>query len=223
MSRSRAELSSQLLHVEIEPGWFLSSGRALFLESESTLVVADIHWGYAESHRRAGNLLPSWGDAETARRLRALLDFYAPRRMIWLGDSLHTSAAAGAAEEFLAQHAPAETIVLRGNHDRAWPRINADDYRLGRCFFHHGDRDRTADAGPDDIEITGHVHPVISLGDGAGLRLKIPALVHGPRRLILPSFSDWSAGAPWNGEVAADEKLWVVSSRRIWAVSSAQL
>ena len=79
MSRSRAEL----VHVEIEPGWWLSSGRAFFLEAEKTLVVADIHWGYADSHRRAGNLLPLWGNAETAERLRRLLEFYQPRRMIW--------------------------------------------------------------------------------------------------------------------------------------------
>ena len=136
MSRSRAEL----VQAEIEPGWWLSSGRALFLEAEKTLVVADIHWGYAVSHRRAGNLLPLWGNAETAQRLQRLLDFYRPARMIWLGDSLHTAGSAEAAEEFLSAHAPAEMVILRGNHDRAWGRITADHFRLSRCLFHHGDR-----------------------------------------------------------------------------------
>jgi uncharacterized protein len=217
MSRSRADL----LQVEIEPGWWLCSGRALYLVAERTLIVADIHWGYADSHRQAGNLLPLWGDDETAARLRQLLDFYAPERMIWLGDSLHTPRSTNAAEAFLSAHAPRETIVLRGNHDRAWSRIDADHYRLGRYFFHHGDRDFAIE--PGLVEIIGHLHPAVSLGDGAGLRLKVPALIHGSRRMILPSFSDWSAGATWNGELAEDEKLWVVSSRRIWPLSSAKL
>ncbi len=74
------------------------------------------------------------------------------------------------------------------------------------------------DVADDFDEARIDLHPAVSLGDGAGLRLKVPALVHGPRRLILPSFSEWSAGAPWNGEVAEDEKLWLISPRRIWAM-----
>ena len=143
MSRSRAEL----VQVEIEPGWWLSSGRALFLEAEKTLVVAEIHWGFADSHRRVGNLLPLWGNAETAQRLCQLLEFYRPARMIWLGDSLHTSGSAEAAEEFLSAYAPQEMIVLRGNHDRKWSRITGDHFQLGRCFFHHGDREFAVEPG----------------------------------------------------------------------------
>jgi uncharacterized protein len=208
--------SSDLVQVEIEPGWWLSSGRALFLEAEKTLVVADIHWGYAESHRRAGNLLPLWGNVETAERLRRLLDFYQPARMIWVGDSLHTVGSAAAAEEFLATHAPPEMIVLRGNHDHRWSRVTADRFRLGRCLFHHGDRKIAVDDGL--IEIVGHVHPVISLTDGAGMRVRAPVLIQGRQRIILPSFCDWSIGASWHGEPAGDEKLWVISQRRVWAL-----
>jgi uncharacterized protein len=207
---------SDLVHVEIEPGWWLSSGRALFLQAEKTLVVADIHWGYAESHRRVGNLLPLWGNAETAERLRRLLDFYQPARMIWVGDSLHTVGSAAAAEEFLVAHAPPEMVVLRGNHDRRWTRVTADLFHLGRCVFHHGDRQIAVDA--DRIEIIGHIHPVITLTDGAGMRVRAPVLIQGRHRLILPSFCDWSMGASWQGEQAEDEKVWVISSRRVWAL-----
>ena len=68
-----------LLHVEIQHGWWLSGDRTLFLEEERALVVADIHWGYAESHRRAGNLLPLWGNEATAERLRRVVRHYEPR------------------------------------------------------------------------------------------------------------------------------------------------
>ncbi|MEI9999593.1 MAG: metallophosphoesterase [Verrucomicrobiota bacterium] len=210
--------TDELLEAEIRPSWRLSAERSLYLAVERTLVVADIHWGYADSHRRVGNLLPMWGDAEIARRLRRLLGHYRPARMIWLGDSLHTPLSASVAEAFLDALAPElEVVVLAGNHDRAWPRAGAHEFRLGGCFFHHGDRAPEVDAGL--IEIIGHMHPAIAWGDGAGLRLKVPALVEGPRRIILPSFSDWSAGAPWNGRLEPDERLWLISRRRIWAMT----
>ncbi len=130
---------SDLLDVEIRPGWRLSAERSLFFTNEQTLVVADIHWGYADSHRHAGNLLPLWGNEDLRRRLELLLAHYRPARMIWLGDSLHTRHGAKLAEDFLASISRGiEVIVLAGNHDRTWPRANVSEYRMGNFLFHHG-------------------------------------------------------------------------------------
>jgi metallophosphoesterase superfamily enzyme len=207
---------SDMAEVEINPGWWLSGERTLYFAAERTLAVADIHWGYAHSHRLAGNLLPLWGNDGIAHRLRRVLARYAPARMIWLGDSLHTPDAAEFAERFLEELGGIEVIVVKGNHDRRWPRADRIDYRMGACVFHHGDVVR--DLAPGEIEVIGHLHPAISWSDGAGLRLKVPALVQGPRRIVLPSFSDWSAGAAWNDRLAEDEKLWLVSPRKVWAL-----
>ena len=140
---------------------------------------------------------------------------------IWLGDSLHTPAAAEFAESFLDQLGPLEVIVIKGNHDRAWPRANHREYRLGKLVFHHGDA--ACELAPGEIELIGHIHPAMSWSDGAGLRVKVPALIHGPRRIVLPSFSDWSAGAPWNNRLEQNETLWLVAPRRVWPLpASAQ-
>jgi metallophosphoesterase superfamily enzyme len=208
---------TDLVDVEIRPGWRLSAERTLYFPGERTLVIADIHWGYADSHRRAGNLLPLWGDAQLARRLTRVLAHYRPARMIWLGDSLHTPHGARFAEEFLSNMSgEIEVVVLAGNHDRTWSRVDAHEYRLGEWLFHHGDR--VGNLERQLVEFIGHIHPAISWSDGAGLRLKVPALVEGPRRVILPSFSDWSGGATWNGRLEEGERLWLVSPRRIWAL-----
>jgi metallophosphoesterase superfamily enzyme len=210
---------SSLVDVEIRPGWRLSAERSLFLARESTLVVADIHWGYADSHRHAGNLLPLWGNEQLKRRLEFLLAHYRPNRMIWLGDSLHTRGGAKLAEDFLDGISPeVEVIVLAGNHDRSWSRADLSEYRLGECIFHHGDQPRKVEAG--HIEIIGHIHPAFAWSDGAGLRLKVPALVEGPNRIILPCFSEWSSGATWNENLGEGDKLWLISARKIWDVTS---
>ena len=211
--------TNDLLDVEVRPGWRLSSERSLYFDRERTLVVADIHWGYADSHRRIGNLLPLWGNEELDRRLCRLVAHYQPARMIWLGDSLHTREAAPIAEEFLAGlDASLEVIILAGNHDRTWPRADAEEFQMGECHFHHGHH--VVKIAPGMTEVIGHLHPAVSWSDGAGLRLKLPALVEGRSRLILPSFSDWSAGAAWNGRLEEGEKLWLISSRKIWAARS---
>ena len=209
--------TTELLDVEIRPGWRVSAERSLYFAEERTLVVADIHWGYADSHRRIGNLLPLWGDEQIAKRLQRLLSHYRPARMIWLGDSLHTRPRRALRKRFSKpSRADIEVIILAGNHDRAWPRIDAPDYRLGDCYFHHGDK--TRDIETDLTEIIGHIHPAISWSDGAGLRLKVPALVEGKNRVILPSFSEWAGGAPWNERLEEGERLWLISQRKIWAL-----
>jgi putative SbcD/Mre11-related phosphoesterase len=210
-----------LIHVQIQPGWWLSGDRTLFLEADRVLVVADIHWGYAHSHRQIGNLLPLWGNEAIAERLRRLVRHYRPERMIWLGDSLHTPEGAQFAERYLEEITHIEVIVISGNHDRAWKRADRAEFILADCLFHHGHQPR--EVAPHLIEVMGHVHPAMAWSDGAGLRLKMPALVQGPRRIILPSFSDWSAGTSWHDRLGEDEKLWLISPKKIWPVTRAHL
>lgn len=201
--------------AEVRPGVFLDGAGALFLTGEGLLVVADLHWGYSASHRVAGNLLPQWGDAELARRLRDLLARWPVRRFLWLGDSLHTLAGRSAAEAFLASLPPSlDTVVLAGNHDRAWDRARPGPWDIPGFRFHHGDQATAVPEGA--VEVAGHVHPAVVLNDGAGGRARVPALVDGPRRLLLPAFSPWAAGAGWNGRLLPDERLWVVSPRRVF-------
>jgi len=83
-------------------------------------------------------------------------------------------------------------------------------------FFHHGDC--ALPVPPGCVEVIGHHHPALSWSDGAGTRLKIPALIASRRRLILPAFSPWAAGTPWNDRLEAEETLWAVAPSRIFAV-----
>lgn len=203
--------------TEIQPGLWLDSRRAVYFEPLGLLAVADLHWGYAVSHQAAGNLLPSWGDEEIARRLSGLISDYQPEEMIWLGDSLHDLAGRRPAEAFL-RACDVPVILLPGNHDRKWDVARERSVSRGHFFFHHGD---TAIAVPGQtIEVIGHFHPAFSWYDGAGGRMKLPGLVRGPKRIILPAFSPWAAGAPWNSSLADDEELWVISPNRIFPVTT---
>ncbi|QYM80130.1 metallophosphoesterase [Horticoccus luteus] len=207
--------------LEILPGLWLDARRALWFAAQRLLVVADLHWGYAAAHRATGNLLPLWGDDEIAARLNHLVADYAPAEMLWLGDSLHALPGRAAAEDFLRTTSTPITI-LSGNHDVKWPR--AADATLVRAglFFHHGDRP-VPPLTAGTIEIIGHHHPALLWRDYTGTRLKLPALIASPSRLILPAFSPWAAGTPWNDRLSPGDILWAVSPKRIFPVTPTQL
>jgi metallophosphoesterase superfamily enzyme len=200
---------------EIRPGVYLDSRLALWVESARLLVVADLHWGYADSHRAQGNLLPLWGDDQIAQRLDSLSADYVPAEIIWLGDSLHTLAGARAAENYLARSNIPITVVS-GNHDRAWKRADQERFvERGRFLFHHGDAAR--EVPPGVTEVIGHLHPAVTWSDGAGTCIKMPALVASERRLVLPAFSPWAGGALWKS-AASGETLYAITAKRIFTV-----
>lgn len=203
---------------EILPGVWLDARLGVFFERLQLLVVADLHWGYVESHRARGHLLPWWGDDDIEQRLQGLITDYAPQEMLWLGDSLHTLAGRSRAEQFLA-NVSLPTIVLAGNHDARWSAVRGSLLHREGFSFHHGDQPISDALPPTAVEVMGHHHPAVRFRDGAGLRLKLPALVASPRRLILPAFSPWAAGTPWT-TTEKDETLWAISPRRLFKIPS---
>jgi metallophosphoesterase superfamily enzyme len=207
--------TSAPVRTEIQPEVWLDSRLALWLARERILVIADLHWGYAASHRARGNLLPWWGDDQIEQRLEQLVQDYQPAEMIWLGDVVHAAEGTARVEDFL-RRASVRITHIAGNHDRRWRHAGEKIATRGRYFFHHGD---TALEPPADmIEIVGHHHPAIGWYDGAGGRLKLPALVLGRNRLVLPAFSPWAAGTPWTIDPDREETLWAIAPSRIFAL-----
>ena len=69
---------------------------ALFLPAPGTLLVADAHFGKAVSFRRLGVPAPRGTTSGTLARLDAALAATGARRVIFLGDFLHSVRAQGA-------------------------------------------------------------------------------------------------------------------------------
>ncbi len=204
-----------IVRWEFSPGAWIDARLALWLEAARLLVVADLHWGYSAAHRARGNLVPVWGDELIEQRLRALIADYSPREMIWLGDCLHAAEGRAGAERFLRE-ASVPVVAVRGNHDARWQFDGCvSSVVRGTYLFHHGDTPIEVPEGA--IEVIGHLHPAVVWRDGAGTRLKLPALVTSARRWVLPAFSPWAAGAAWR--VTSGETLHAISAKRIFAIA----
>jgi uncharacterized protein len=212
-------------HAYIAKNVLLDSRLALFHEEEKWLALADLHFGFELSQRIAGNLFPFWGMQSIEARLRELLGAYQPSKLILVGDLVHDKN--GAREFFsliMRLRAECDVILIAGNHDLGINRRRSntecshcnllDSFATRRFEFHHGDCERKSNG---RIQIVGHFHPAMMLRDGAGLRLKFPALVQETSCWILPAFSPWAAGTEWEGGEA--DRIWLCTPQRVFLLN----
>lgn len=220
---------------------WLDSRGALWHPGSRWLAVADLHYGYELTMRRAGGLFPQWGMGDIRARLQALIRHYQPEKLILAGDIMDSS---GSAEETLTLLAALQPqvptlICLEGNHERpallkrwTFQRWHRED---GGYLFHHGHNPHEVLDCPEatagaTLQITGHWHPAVTLNDGAGTSMKLPALIQQRPRSrrsssvqqhhwILPAFSPWARGGrlPAPAENVRQE-TWACHQRRVFAV-----
>jgi uncharacterized protein len=185
--------------VDIEVGGALLRllpQRAALLPDHGTLLVADAHIGKAVSFRRLGVPVPHGTTAETLARLDDLLAATAARRIVFLGDLLHSArgrapATIDSVTAWRRRHAGIELTLVRGNHDQhagdppsAWSvEVLAGPLRLGSLALTHH---------PEPLAgayvLAGHLHPAARLGGRAHDRLRLPCFHFGPAVGVLPAF-----------------------------------
>jgi putative SbcD/Mre11-related phosphoesterase len=203
--------------LELEPGVWLDARHAVWLEEWRTLIVADLHLGYAWAHRAEGQLLPVDTRENSTERLLHLLARYPAEEVVLLGDIVHRAVDVPALHSELRWLAlnigeRARLRLIGGNHDRDLARTLAAagialeiaaSATVGPHLLLHGDersdaaaeaqlRAHTASGGRI---ILGHEHPAITLSGGIATHVKCPCFLAGPGVLVLPAFSRWAAGS----------------------------
>lgn len=178
--------------------------KAAFLAESRTLLVADVHIGKAVSFRRLGVPVPRGTTTETLAALTALVTRVDARRIVFLGDFLHSAhahaaATLGAVARWRDAHPAMELTLVRGNHDaRAGdpPRhlqIDPVDEPLeleGLALCHH------PRAHPTAYVLAGHLHPCVNLFGRARDRLRLPCFWFGARVGVLPAFGAFTGMHP---------------------------
>jgi len=174
----------------------LMAQRTALLVEERCLLVADAHIGKAVSFRRLGVPVPRGTTTQTLQRLSEAIELSGARRVVFLGDLLHSAHAhAPATLQALAQwrsrHAAAELLLVRGNHDDragdppASLGVSAVDEPLwlgGLALCHH------PQPRPGVYVLAGHLHPCVVLAGRAHQRLRLPCFHFGEEVGVLPAF-----------------------------------
>lgn len=201
--------------------------RAVYWPERETLLVADLHLGKDAAFRHRGIALPTGVGASDLDRLGALVDSYAVRRLVFLGDLLHARAGmtASTLTEFSAwrSHHPNVSLVLvRGNHDRS-AGDPPSDWNI-ECVsepLEEGDV-RLCHYPPQEMggvpSIAGHLHPAVTLTGPANTSMVLPCFWMRPRVLVLPAFTDF-AGRPQIAAASGD-RIFVTGDGQVVEVSS---
>lgn len=174
----------------------LLADKAAFIAASRTLLVADAHIGKAVTFRALGVPVPRGTTSETLAALTTLTARTGARRIVFLGDFLHSARAhapstLAAVAAWRAAHRELELMLIRGNHDdRAGDPpshlgIRVVDEPLlqdGFALCHHPKRIAGA------YVLAGHLHPCASLGGRAGDHLRLPCFWFGDDVGVLPAF-----------------------------------
>ena len=200
--------------------------KAALLPESHTLLVADVHIGKAVSFRRLGVPVPRGTTSETLAVLSELVSRLGVRRIVFLGDFLHSArshaaSTLGAVARWRRAHAALELTLVRGNHDEhagdppAPLGIECVDEPLmlgGLALCHHP---RPRD---DGYVLAGHLHPCANLGGRAHDHLRLPCFWFGPQVGVLPAFGAFTG---MHGiHAAADERVFVVDGERVTELPS---
>ena len=174
--------------------------RAAYVPAHEALLVADAHVGKAAMFRRLGVPVPGGTTAGTLERLSAALARTGARRVVFLGDLLHSAhvhaaATTAAFDAWREAHAGIELTLVRGNHDAragapppAW-RVEVVDepMRLGALALLHHPR-----AVPGAYALAGHLHPAAAVGTRAHDRLRLPCFHFAAALGVLPAFGEFT-------------------------------
>lgn len=207
----------------------LLADRAVYVERERCLLLADLHLGKGDAFRRAGIALPRGGTALDLQRISNLIARVGATQVIVLGDLIHGPLPADAHwraqwRGFLEQHADTRFAAVLGNHDRALRSLKdfdgiellAEGAELGGLQLHHEPPDQQF---AEEVPVLcGHLHPVLRLRQ-PGLPPRLPAFWLRRQRLVLPAFSAFTGGLALQAE--AGDRLWLCAGKTLLPLSPA--
>ena len=170
---------------------------AIFWPEESLLAVADLHLEKGSAFAARGVLLPPYDTATTLARLARLIERYAPRLVIALGDSFHDGGGPARMGDISrvalkALQRSRDWMWIAGNHD-ADPADNiggrfADVLAIGPLTFRHEPSPHPADG-----EIAGHLHPQARVAR-RGRAVSRRCFACDGKRLVMPALGAYTGG-----------------------------
>mgnify|MGYP001758488948 CR=1 FL=1 len=215
--------SSRAVQVAGHELWLLAE-KAIWWPQQQVLMVADIHFGKAASYRALGQPVPGGTTAGNLQRLDALLARLPCRRLIFLGDFLHsregrTERTLASLTEWRSRHPSLAITLVRGNHDRRAGdppgelaiEVVAEPLLLGPFALQHEPA-----RCPGHHVLAGHLHPAFVLRGRGRQQVRLPCFVIGDGLSLLPSFGHFTGALTWQPD--ADQRIFVVGDGGVWEV-----
>jgi DNA ligase-associated metallophosphoesterase len=205
----------------------LTAERAVFWQEQKILLIADPHFGKAASFRSAGIGIPGGMTRDDLNRLGALIVKYEPRKLIVLGDLIHSASSKSREvlhqfKKWRAEFSGVEMILIQGNHDRGAGNTPAEfkferiekKIRIGSVLLSH-----KPGVHADCYTIAGHVHPAVRLKGIAKHSQIFPCFYFSPQFAILPAFGSFTGHHMI--KPTSEDRIYIVAGNEIIKASPA--
>jgi putative SbcD/Mre11-related phosphoesterase len=186
----------------------------LYVESERTLIVSDLHLGIEEQYEREGIHVPGTFLNEIIFSVKESAKDAGAEKIVILGDVKHEFGKPQETEWYGVKKLIKELssygklAVVRGNHDNYIINILRDygvplylNLKVGNYFLTHGHIFYTKNETGKKV-IIGHEHPTVSIKDDLGVRHRFKAFlktnIESRDIVVLPSASRITLGTDIN-------------------------
>ena len=198
--------------------------RAVYWPRKQTLLVADTHWGKAATLRAAAIPIPGGTTTADMDRLDAMLHQTRPKRLVLLGDAIHSREGRAArtlraVSLWRASHPHLDILLIRGNHDRrsgdppAELNIRCADapYRDEPFVLQHYPGEAVG-----GYALAGHMHPAIKLHGRGKEKKTLLCFWFTACCGVLPAFGALTGAALVSRE--PDDRVYVIAEDEVIAV-----
>lgn len=194
--------------------------KAIWIESQKALVIADVHLDKAAHFRKNGIPVPNLEADGSLKYLERLISTFQPKQLWVLGDLVHVDAGKELSSFLnITRQIPACKLIT-GNHDKNLRSMHFDahwefhaSFTIGDLLLTHGDQALPEKQG----SISGHWHP--------GFKLKLefkkevfPAFIlRDNHHLILPAFGKFTGLN--SGFVRKEDQAFLIHSGKILPIT----
>lgn len=189
--RQVIETEKQALHLLKE--------KAVWLESSSSLLLADTHFGKAGHFRKSGIPIPENIHDHDYQRLEMIIEKFKPKAIYFLGDLFHSDLNQDwiKLKRFIQRFENIPFHLVKGNHDilpeelytSSFLSVHEECVDLPGILLSH-EPSTFQDNG--NINICGHLHPGIVLHGSGKQRLRLPCFYLQQNQVVLPAFGTFT-------------------------------
>lgn len=190
------------MRVEARPGAFsialqneklqLLPEKALYWPRKKSLIISDLHLGKAGHFRKNGLAVPGNVHFGDLRKMDDLIRSYEIARIIFLGDLFHSEMNTewNVFCDWVGSYPDIQFTLVEGNHDilprQSYLDLGVDLHEVltidGFSFSHEEVLSDSC------YNISGHIHPGISLRGKGKQGLRVPCFYFKPTHAYLPAF-----------------------------------
>lgn len=205
---------------------------ALHFPDIGLLVVSDLHLEKGSSFARRGRLIPPYDTAATLVRLASVVEDYAPKTIVSLGDSFHDGEGAARLPEpfrdsLVGMMKGRDWFWVAGNHDPEapddLPGETVQELAVGGLAFRH-----EPSKGQAEGEVAGHLHPCARIVQ-RGRSVRRRCFAGDGSRLVMPAFGSFTGSLnvldrAYKGMFRDDAlTAYMIGTSRVYAIAGALL